>query len=74
MYNSSNLSAPLKPNRAQRRKDFGINKRGLHKIKEGHVKIIITGTLKWKHFIQEIPLKNSLGHIIGYRKITHTTR
>ena len=74
MYNSGNLSPEtLKPNRAQRRKDAGINKRGLHKIKEGRVKIIIDGTLKWKHFIQKIPLKNSFGKIIGYRKVTHTT-
>lgn len=29
------------PNRAQRRKDVGINKKGLHKPKEGQILILL---------------------------------
>jgi len=75
MYNSGLLpSTPPSPNRAQRRKDAGINKRGIHKPKEGRTMLIIAGTLKWKHYIQKIPLKDAFGNITGYRKVTHTAR
>ncbi len=75
MYNSGQLTPKsIKPNRAQRRKDCGINKRGNHKPKQGRVMLIVTGTLKWKHYVQHIPLKDDFQNIIGYRKITHTAR
>ena len=61
------------PNRAQRRKDCGINKRGVHKPKEGRSMLLVTGTLKWKHYLQQIPLKDASGRITGFRKVTHTT-
>ena len=35
------------PNRAQRRKDVWINKKGLHKPKEGQKMILIYGVLKY---------------------------
>lgn len=63
-----------KPNRAQRRKDCGINKRGIHKPKDGRIQLLVTGELKWKHFIQHIPLKDEYGNITGFRKVTHTSR
>lgn len=60
------------PNRSQRRKDSGINKRGLHKPKDGQVMQLMVGKLRFLHYKQMIPLKNKFRHIIGYRKIIHT--
>ena len=59
------------PNRAQRRKDAGVNKRGLHKLKTGH-NLLVIGQKKFDHFYQTIPLKDVLGNIIGFKRITHT--
>lgn len=54
-------------NRAQRRKDNGVNKRGLHKPKLGTKMLLVYGTSKFYHFVQTIKLKNG-----KTRYITHT--
>ena len=62
------------PNRRQRRKDSGINKRGIHKPKEGrYMFLIIDKVLKFRHYIQYVPVKNKKGQITGIRKIIHTS-
>lgn len=54
-------------NRAQRRKDAGINKRGLHKPKEGRYLLLVYGTQKWAHYTQRVPMKDG-----SFRTIKHT--
>lgn len=60
------------PNRAQRRKNAGVNKRGLHQPKDGLKMILIYGIHKYLHFVQKVPIKNKHKQIIGFKKITHT--
>lgn len=60
------------PNRAQRRKDVGINKKGLHKPKEGQKMILIYGVLKYLHFVQKVLIKNKYKQVIRFKKINHT--
>ena len=62
----------IKQNRAQRRKDAGVNKRGLHQPKEGQKLILIYGVHKYLHFVQKVPIKNNNKEIIGFKKINHT--
>lgn len=54
-------------NRKQRRIESGVNKRGLHKVKQGQYLLLVYGTQKWKNFVQEIKLKNG-----SVKRITHT--
>jgi hypothetical protein len=60
------------PNRHQRRIDAGVNKRTLHKPKQGRKMLLIIDNIKWRHFIQKIPVKNKAGEIIGYNVVKHT--
>ncbi|WP_418124300.1 hypothetical protein ACNFU2_06635 [Chryseobacterium sp. PTM-20240506] len=60
------------PNRRQRRIDSGVNKRTLHKPKEGQKMLLVIDKIKWKHFIQKIPVKNKAGEIISFNIIKHT--
>lgn len=48
----------VKLNRAQKRKEAGVNKRGLHKPKVGTKMLLVYGTKKYWHFLQPIQLKN----------------
>lgn len=72
MKDNINLEPYKGPNRAQRRKEAGVNKRGLHQPKEGIKMLIIYGVHKYLHFLQKVPIKNKHHQIIGYKKITHT--
>ena len=54
----------IKQNRAQRRKDAGVNKRGLHQPQEGKKMLIIYGVHKYLHFVQKVPIKNKRNDII----------
>jgi len=60
------------PNRHQRRIDCGVNKRTLHKPREGRKMLLVIDNIKWRHFIQKIPVKNKAGEIIRYNVIKHT--
>ena len=71
-FNST--STKIFPNRAQRRKDCGINKRGLHQPGRKGKMLLVDKNAKYRHFIQRIPIFHPtlFKVIIGYRKITHT--
>lgn len=60
------------PNHSQRRRDDGINKRGLHKPKDGKMMQLMIDKLRFVHYKQMVPIKNKAGQIISYRKIIHT--
>ena len=62
----------IKQNRAQRRKDAGVNKSGIHQPQEGKKMLIIYGVHKYLHFVQKVPIKNKNKEIIGFKKINHT--
>lgn len=66
------FTAGNSPNRYQRRIDSGVNKRTLHKPKVGRKMLLIIDNIKWRHFIQKIPVKNKAGEIIGYKVVKHT--
>ena len=44
----------VEKNRQQRRKELGINKRGLHNPKKKGSLLIVTPRMKFKHYIQRI--------------------
>ena len=60
------------PNRSKRRKDAGINKRGLHKPKTGESLLLIFKNLKFRHYRQIVPVKDEKGFVIGTKEIIHT--
>jgi hypothetical protein len=62
----------IKPNRQLRRKNAGINKYGLYKLKDGKTRLIVFGPNKYLHYEQIIAIKNEFGKIIGFRKVIHT--
>lgn len=70
--NYPHFNAGNSPNRSQRRIDAGVNKRTLHKPKEGKKMLLVINNIKWRHFIQKIPVRNKSGEIIRYNVVKHT--
>ena len=59
------------PNRKQRRIDAGVNKRTLHKP-NGITKLLVIDCIKYKQYLQIVPVLNKKRNVISYRKIIHT--